>query len=222
MNDVQLFDNPYNDSSKAKEVLEDSDAAAFGQEASNKAIVMLKNKGNVISKQGITGKPKCYIPQKLSGGGMFGGGSASFSLAVDEDTANELFDVVTDTVGEPTGEPQAFGPMASQVDTSQKVYQESDCTRATAEDLADCKYAVLVIASPDTGAGEGGGGMFSSEPVPEDQKYLPISLQYRPYTRTGRRRTAPTTASRSPRPTRATSTWCSTPVPRFPPTPGSS
>ena len=185
MNDVQLFDNPYNDSSKAKEVLEDSDAAAFGQEASNKAIVMLKNKGNVISKQGITGKPKCYIPQKLSGGGMFGGGSASFSLAVDEDTANELFDVVTDTVGEPTGEPQAFGPMAFQVDTSQKVYQESDCTRATAEDLADCKYAVLVIASPDTGAGEGGGGMFSSEPVPEDQKYLPISLQYRPYTADG-------------------------------------
>lgn len=187
MNHVQLFDNPYCDREYAKEVLEDQAALDFGQEASDKSIVMLKNAGNVIAKGGITGKPKCYIPQKLSGGaGMFGMSStpAEFKLAIDEDVANELFDVVTDTVGEPTGTASpGFGPMASSEPAStDPVYQESDCVRAGTAELAECEYAIFMISSPSTGAGEGGGGMFSSEPVPEGEKYLPISLQYRPYT----------------------------------------
>ena len=185
MNQVQLFDNPYSDRSYAKEVLADEAAKEFGQECSNKSIVMLKNAGNVISKAGITGKPKCYIPQKFTGASAFGGGTAGFSLAVNETIANELFDVVTDTIGEPTGKASAgFGPNASAEVSSDPVYQESDCVRAGADQLADCQYAVVLIASPDTGAGEGGSGMFgsSTEEVPEDEKYLPISLQYRPYT----------------------------------------
>lgn len=187
MNQVQLFDNPYSDRSYAKEVLADEEALEFGQECSNKSIVMLKNAGNVISEAGITGKPKCYIPQKFTGAGMFGG-TSGFSLAVDEEIANELFEVVTDTVGEPTGTASAgFGPNASTEVSSDPVYQASDCVRATAEQLADCQYAVLLIASPDTGAGEGGGnGLFgaASEDTPIEEKYLPISLQYRPYTAT--------------------------------------
>ncbi len=186
MNQVQLFDNPYSDRSHAKEVMSDQAALDFGQECSNKSIVMLKNAGNVISKAGITGKPKCYIPQKFTAASMFGGGTSGFSLAVDETIANELFDVVTDTVGEPTGKSSSgFGASAADDASSEPVYQESDCTRASAELLADCQYAVLLIASPDTGAGEGGGtGMFgsSTDETPEDEKYLPISLQYRPYT----------------------------------------
>lgn len=185
MNQVQLFDNPYSDRSHAKEVMSDQAALDFGQECSNKSIVMLKNAGNVISKAGITGKPKCYIPQKFTAASMFGGGTSGFSLAVDETIANELFDVVTDTVGEPTGKSSGFGASAADDASSEPVYQESDRTRASAEQLADCQYAVLLIASPDTGAGEGGGtGMFgsSTDETPEDEKYLPISLQYRPYT----------------------------------------
>ena len=97
--------------------------------------------------------------------------------------ANELFDVVTDTVGEPTGKQMAFGPMAAPA-SDDPVYQASDVVRATPEQIADCEYAVLLIASPSTGAGEPGGGMFGAAPAdtPADQKYLPISLQYRPYT----------------------------------------
>ena len=184
MNRVQLFDNPYADREYAKQVLSDQGAYDFGQECSNKSIVMLKNAGNVISKDGISGKPKCYIPQKFVSGGMFGGGApAHFELAIDEDVANELFDVVTDTVGEPTGKQMAFGPMAAPA-SDDPVYQASDVVRATPEQIADCEYAVLLIASPSTGAGEPGGGMFGAAPAdtPADQKYLPISLQYRPYT----------------------------------------
>ena len=186
MNRVQLFDNPYTDREYAKQVLSDQGAYDFGQECSNKSIVMLKNAGNVISKDGISGKPKCYIPQKFVSGGMFGGGApAHFELAIDEDVANELFDVVTDTVGEPTGVASSgFGPMASAEPSGDPVYQASDCVRATPEQIAGCEYAVLLIASPSTGAGEPGGGMFGAAPAdtPADQKYLPISLQYRPYT----------------------------------------
>ena len=185
MNQVQLFDNPYSEREYAKEVLGDEGAKEFGQECSNKSIVMLKNAGNVISKDGIAGKPKCYIPQKFVSGGMWGGGApAHFELAIDEDIANELFDVVTDTVGEPTGVAKAMGPMASSEPSGDPVYQASDVVRATAEHIADCEYAVVLIASPDTGAGEpssGGFGVASADP-PDGEKSLPISLQYRPYT----------------------------------------
>ena len=184
MNQVQLFDNPYSDREYAKEVLSDQAAFDFGQECSNKSIVMLKNKDGVISKDGIKGKPKCYIPQKFVSGGMFGNGApAHFELAIDEDVANELFDVVTDTVGEPTGKAVAFGPMAAPA-SDDPVYQASDVVRAAPEQIAECQYAVLLIASPSTGAGEPGGGMFGAAPAdtPADEKYLPISLQYRPYT----------------------------------------
>ena len=183
MNRVELFDNPYSDRERAKEILNDQAALDFGQEASDRSIVMLKNKGNVISEAGISGKPKCYIPQKFVSGGMFGGGTAHFELAVDEDVANELFDVVTDTVGEPTGKQMAFGPMAAPA-SDDPVYQASDVVRATPEQIAECQYAVLLIASPSTGAGEPSGGMFGAAPAdtPADEKYLPISLQYRPYT----------------------------------------
>lgn len=177
MNQVQLFDNPYSDREYALEVLQDENAKEFAQEASNKSIVMLKNKDNVISKDGISGKPKAYIPQKYTSGDMFGTTPAGFELAIDEDVASELFTVVTDTVGEPTG--TSSNMMTGEITTG--VYQESDCTRLSAAELADVEYVIFPIASPNTGAGEGG-SMFSTEAVPEDQKYLPISLQYRPYT----------------------------------------
>ncbi len=182
MNHVQLFDQPYSDRSYAKEVLSDQAALDFGQEASDKCIVMLKNAGNVIAKGGIQGKPKCYIPQKLSGGsGFFDTTPATFSLAVDEEAASKVFDVLTDTVGEPTGTAQPMpGPMGGGAASSDPVYQASDAVMPSDEELASCEYAVFVIGSPDTGAGTGG-GMFGGD-VPEDQKYLPISLQYRPYT----------------------------------------
>ena len=186
MNQVQLFDQPYSDRTYCKEVLEDEKAAEFGEEASVKSIVMLKNKGSIIAKGGIQGKPKCYIPQKLmSTGGMFSQGNKYFTLAIDEDAANSIFTVLTDTVGEPTGTAAAaVGSMAAQQSVStDPVYQESDAVMPSDEELADCEYVVFTIASPDTGQGEpSGGGMFGAGAVTEGPKYLPISLQYRPYT----------------------------------------
>ena len=168
MNQVQLFDNPYTDREQTKEIMNDQAALDFAQEASNKSIVMLKNAGSVINKDGITGKPKCYIPTKVSGGGGFFGQPstpATASLILDEDMAGELFDVVTDTVTE-DGE-------------------NLTVTDLPVEEMAGCEYVFYVIESPDTGAGEPSSGGFGPDAAPVDPdapKYLPISLQYRPYT----------------------------------------
>ena len=164
MNRVQLFDNPYSDRTRAKEVLEDQAALDFGQEASDRSIVMIKNKGNVISEAGITGKPRCYVPMKSSGGGFFSSAPATVSLAIKEELANELFEMVTDSVDE-----------------------ENNIVDLPVADMAGCEYVFYVISSPDTGAGEPSGGGFGPDAAPVDPnapKYLPISLQYRPYTAT--------------------------------------
>ena len=184
MGNLGLFDNPYNDREDAKEILDSEAMKSFAQEAKAKCVVMLKNAGNVISKDGISGKPKCYIPQKLSSGGglsFFGGGTSTFSLAIDEDAANELFDVVTDTVGEPTGVAQSFGPDANQGESTEKVYQDSDCVRAGAEELADCQYAFLVLSAPRSSNDA------SASADADSTGYNPVSLQYRPYTATNAR-----------------------------------
>ena len=180
MNHVDLFDQPYCDREEAKAIFEDSKSTELGVEAAEKSIIMLKNAGNVISKDGLGDKPKVYIPQVLSGGGMFSTTPAKFQLALDEDIANKYFDVLTDTVGEPTG--KAFGgfpgmPAATDA-SSDPVYQASDAVMPSDEELAQCKYAILVVDCP---TGE------SSMTVNPDGSVTctPASLQYRPYTADG-------------------------------------
>ena len=180
MNRVDLFDQPYCDREEAKAIFEDSKSTELGVEAAEKSIIMLKNAGNVISKDGLGDKPKVYIPQVLSGGGMFSTTPAKFQLALDEDIANKYFDVLTDTVGEPTG--KAFGgfpgmPAATDA-SSDPVYQASDAVMPSDEELAQCKYAILVVDCP---TGE------SSMTVNPDGSVTctPASLQYRPYTADG-------------------------------------
>ncbi len=180
MNYVDLFDQPYSDREEAQAIFEDEANTEFGVEAAEKSIIMLKNAGNVISKDGLGDKPKVYIPQALVGGGMFSTTPAKFQLALDEDIANKYFDVLTDTVGEPTG--KAFGGfpgMPAPADaSSDPVYQASDAVMPSDEELAQCKYAILVVDCP---TGE------SSMTVNPDGSVTctPASLQYRPYTADG-------------------------------------
>ena len=180
MNYVDLFDQPYSDREEAQAIFEDEANTEFGVEAAEKSIIMLKNAGNVISKDGLGDKPRVYIPQLLSGGGMFSTTPARFSLAIDEDVANKYFDVLTDTVGEPTGKASGGFPGMPAPDnaSSDPVYQASDAVTPSDEELAQCQYAVLVVDCP---TGE------SSMTVNEDGSVTctPASLQYRPYTADG-------------------------------------
>lgn len=180
MNYVDLFDQPYADREEARALFESEANTALGVEAGEKSLIMLKNKGNVISKEGLGDKPKCYIPQTLVGGGMFSTTPAKFRLALDEELANEYFDVVTDAVGEPTGKPGGAFPGMPAMDnaSSDPVYQASDAVMPSDEELAQCKYAILVVDCP---TGE------SSLTQNEDGSVTctPASLQYRPYTADG-------------------------------------
>ena len=180
MNYVDLFDQPYSDREEAQAIFEDEANTEFGVEAAEKSIIMLKNAGNVISKDGLGDKPRVYIPQLLSGGGMFSTTPARFSLAIDEDVANKYFDVLTDTVGEPTGKASGGFPGMPAPDnaSSDPVYQASDAVMPSDEELAQCQYVVLVVDCP---TGE------SSMTVNEDGSVTctPASLQYRPYTADG-------------------------------------
>ena len=168
MNKVQLFNQPYSDRAAAKEVLESEVAAAFGVEAAEKSVVMLKNEGAAISKAGLSGK--VYIPQRI----VSGKAGLSFGSTLDE----LGFDYVTDAVGDPTGKVDKDGKAA---------YQEADITRLTAEELADVKYAVIEVNSPaDANQGVVGGVSFRAlltgqETGTEPAQWKPMSLQYRPY-----------------------------------------
>ena len=177
MHKVQLFDNPYSDRSRAKELLESEAAAAFGMDAATKSIIMLKNKDNVISKDGLSGK--VYVPMKFypASQSFFGSSPARIAtmMTLDGLTGAGL-DVVTDTMGEPTGEP-AEG-------SDEPTFTEADLTKL--EDFTDVKYAIVKINNPaDRYQGVEGGPSFMSiimgtEPEP-GPFWKPISLQYRPY-----------------------------------------
>ena len=146
------FENPYTDTAEAQALIDDSGITNGFNEVNQKGIVMLKNSDNTI--QAATGeKATAYIPLNYSNG--------AWSLPVDEEIANQYFNVVTDTVGEPTGEEGA--------------YTENDVVRLTAEELADVDYAVVFISNPSTGNG------FDSA----TETYIPISLQYNEYTADG-------------------------------------
>ena len=180
MINVQLFDQPYSEAAVAKEIFTNKDAFAFGLEASEKSIVMVKNSGNVISKNGVSGK--VYIPARYTAAstGDFGGTAASAAQSFGADLKLD-WDVVTDTIG------AASGPAG---DDGVATLLESDVTRLTADDLKDVKYCVVGIDSPtDAYQGVEGGPTFMSTFIPgkgdepySGAVYRPISLQYRPFT----------------------------------------
>ena len=162
MFNLQLFDQPYSDRTVAKAIFESDEPYEFGIDASDKCVIMLKNAGGVISEGCMADKPKVYIPQMYSNG--------SIAQSFGADFADDYFEVVTDTVGEATGEASEDGTVA---------YQESDIVRLTADELADVEYAIIKVNNPT----DPYGGVQTDEDG--NNVYYPISLQYRPYTADG-------------------------------------
>lgn len=178
---VDLFDQPYSDRSEAKAIMESQAANDFGADAAVKSVVMLKNKANTLSQEGIKGK--VYIPQKFTpaSNGFRGAKPASIQSCFGAEVKDFGFEVVTDAVGDPSGLADTEG---------KATYQESDITRLTKAELADVKYAVVKVNNPkDAYQGVQGGPSFMTvimhrEPEPGPY-WKPISLQYRPYTADG-------------------------------------
>ncbi len=158
-----LFDNAYLDTDVTLATAFSADAKAFAASTQEQAVIMLKNSDNVI--QPADGEMKTvYIPYVFSSGNT-GSSSASgepgWDPALDIELAGKYFNVVTDTLLDPSG-----------VDADgNAVYTESDIARASADELAAVDYAIVSMTAPYTGSS-----------VDDEGNYLPASLQYEAYT----------------------------------------
>lgn len=173
---VGVVDNPYLEVATASSVPNNTEHTALAFEAQMKSVVMLKNSEGLISES--TGeKPTVYIPWKFTPATTSRRGTtpASWTPSIDIQVALQYFNVVTDTIGTPTGEAGEDG---------NPTYTENDIVRASDEDIASCDFALVRISSPKS-SNPTTGYAEDMESVPTDYEYLPISLQYRPYTANG-------------------------------------
>lgn len=141
---------------------------AMAREALLKSIVMLKNTDNSVIKPAGDEKLTVYIPYKYSPATTSRRGTtpASFAPSMDIAVASQYFNVITDTVGTPSGEGNTYLP--------------GDVIRASAEDIAKADLVIVRVASPKSNAPTT--GYDENMKVPADYEYIPRSLQYRPYT----------------------------------------
>ncbi len=131
------FDNPYCSTEHTREVCGTEEAYAYGLETEANSIVMLKNSGIL---QAAGEKKTVYIPYTYTPaysakvGPMMQNYDATFEPCVDLELAAKYFNVVTDTLGEPTGENGS--------------YTADDIIRASAEDISGCDMILLYMSAP--------------------------------------------------------------------------
>ena len=177
---LKMFEQPYNDSAYADSIIFSDSAMAYGKETQARSVVMIKNDGTI--KEGSEkDKPKVYVPYVYSTGfsasWMMGinPGTPSWTPGMDLETLGQYFEVVTDTLGEPSGEEDADG---------NKTYTKDDLTRASEEDIKDCDYILVGM----TGAYSTSYSSYLQPAfgppteVEGDEVYYPPSLQYAEYT----------------------------------------
>ncbi len=162
-----LFDNPYIDYETAQEF--GYNGLDFVEEAEDmhaKSIIMLKNEGSLIAEDCTI--ETVYIPYKFSpateGNSSAAGTPASWAPAVDLELVEDYFEVVTDTLGEPSGEPDEDG---------NPTWTENDIIRASADELADCDAAIVFMSAPKQDGA-----------MNDEGKMIGGNLQYHGYTPT--------------------------------------
>ncbi len=169
---VGLFDNPYVDVANAKAVVGNDEAQAAGLAAQQKSVIMLKNDDNTIKAATGGDKPTVYIPLIYTPASQgFGGMTPSkLGLPVELKDADQYFNVVTDKIADTlTGPADKDGKPTAAVE---------DIIRASKADLAECDYALVIVKNPQNGGNNGGYNQ-------ETSTYVPISLQWGPYTANG-------------------------------------
>lgn len=182
---VGIVDNPYLSMEETKATVNNAEYAAAGLEAQKKSVVMVKNTDDIIQAAGDEKQtvyiPWTYTPASVNYGNIV---PASWAPAMDLQTVMQYFDVVTDKAGAPSGKDENGNAM----------FTETDIIRATDEELATVDFALVRISSPTSGnptkayvetnpeAMYAYNGNTKANDNPPEYTYLPISLQYRPYT----------------------------------------
>ncbi len=165
-----LFENPYNSTDNVRAANCTDESRAYGLETQLDSIVMVKNSNNLIKQSAGGEKQTVYIPYRYTAA-VVGGWSARAAFwapSVDLELAAQYYNVVTDTVLDPSGEAD---------DSGSATYTENDIQRASAADIAACDLVLVGMSSPHAA---------STVVVAEDesQTWLPPSIQYGPYTAT--------------------------------------
>ena len=164
-----LFDNPYITEEHAIETIWNNQTDADAKIDQLKSFILLKNSGNVIAPN--SGEKKTvYVPLKYTPASSNSSSStpASWGSALKVEDVAKYFNVVTDTIGDPTGEPDADG---------NATYTENDVIRATADEIGACDMILVAMTAP-----------LQNSTQDEEGNWLPPNLQYEPYTAVNARR----------------------------------
>ena len=169
---IGLFENPYLDVQKTVAEVGNPADKAKGYQAQLKSIVMLKNKGNVIHQAAAQStKPVVYIPMiyrpEQENKTFHTHSPAHWALPVDLKTASEYFTVVTDKVKELTAKDRDGKPMAA----------VTDIERLNPAEVAKADMVLAVVDNPTDA-----GNQFDGIGCDEQGGFIPLSLQYKPYT----------------------------------------
>jgi beta-glucosidase len=172
---IGIVDNPYLSIEKAETVPNNPEHNARGYQAILKSIVMVKNSGGIIHQASAGAeKPTVYIPMVYTEATTGRGASpASAKPAFSLEAAGEYFNVITDVLAS-----RLTGPRDNEGNPTPS---PRDIIRASKAKIAGCDFALVRITSPQNGNPTymGFGGVTTNG---EKYTYLPISLQYRPYT----------------------------------------
>ncbi len=153
------YENPYLDLDNSKSVVGSEERMQAGETAQLDSVVMVKNTNSAIAATSAEdwSNKTVYIPQSYDRGRASMRGEAEYTQGpnIDLDVAGQYFGKVV------TDEVELDG--------------NGEVVKYTTPDLSDVDLVLVGMRQPDTGPG------FDSE----SSQYLPISLQYRPYTADG-------------------------------------
>ncbi len=181
MMNLEMFEQPYSDSAYADSVIASDSATEYAMGTQRQSVVMIKNDGTISADGAVSEKPTVYVPYVYNTGfsatwmSGISEGTPSWTPGMDIEKLGKYFNVVTDTLGDPTGEADADG---------NATYTKDDLTRATAEEIAACDYALVGMSGAYTPSYEAlMTGAFGGEPVAEgtEQVWYPANLQYGEY-----------------------------------------
>jgi len=157
---VGLYENPYIDLDNALATVWNNETDAIAKSQQEQAVIMLKNSDGIIAQS--TGEKKTvYVPAKFTEAseGSCSSSPASWDATMDIATVSKYFNVVTDTILDPSGD--------------EGTYTENDIQRASAEEIAACDFILVKMAAPNTDSDQ-----------QEDGSWTPASIQYNEYTAT--------------------------------------
>jgi len=181
---IGIVDNPYLTLEVAESLPNNQEHQTAGYHAHLRSIVMLKNSYGIINKASAEGdKPRVYIPRVyVAATGGWTRTPASAEPGFDLEIAGSYYDVLTDAIADTyTGPADREG---------NPTLSPEDIIRAPKEEISQCDFAIVRISNPkngnptfmESGGMREGPGSESSITDRNEYTYLPISLQYRPYT----------------------------------------